>query len=173
MAYPDDPGARRHATGGTSQAAAASVKPKAGAQAQAVLAMLADGPASPEELTTRLHRRGEPALLTSIRARCTQLHKLGLVADSGLRGLGESGRAKVIRWRLTSAEERAAAPEANSRETIYLRRAGRVVLVGYTSGDHDGLLARFVCPDMAAVAGQALARKFGATFTGLSPEAAS
>jgi hypothetical protein len=45
-------------------------------------------------------------LLNSVRARCTQLRALGRVVDSGQRGKGESGKVRVIRWRVATADER-------------------------------------------------------------------
>lgn len=66
---------------------------------------LANGPGTPEEVHARIALPGERLLLTSVRARICQLHRLGRLVDSGTRGLGESLRAKVIRWRLATAEE--------------------------------------------------------------------
>jgi hypothetical protein len=108
--YPKTPGWRPGALE-TSRLAAESVAPTAGRMMDRVEAYIRDhGPASPEEITAGLVRPGERILLNSIRARVCQLHKLGHVADAGRdkRGIGESGRVGVIRWRVTTPEERAA-----------------------------------------------------------------
>ncbi len=114
--YPSTPGWRPGAPE-TSRLAAELVAPSAGRMMDRVEAFIRDhGPASPEEITAGLVRPGERLLLTSIRARVCQLHKLGHVVDAGRdkRGIGESGRVGVIRWRVTTPEERAerAATEA-------------------------------------------------------------
>jgi hypothetical protein len=70
--------------------------------------LLAEEPASPEQLHAKLASAGVKSLLTSIRARVCQLHKLGEVVDSGRRGIGESGTAKVVVWRLATPAEQAA-----------------------------------------------------------------
>ena len=107
--YPENPGWRHQATGETSREAALSVFDTARPMMQVLEDLLADGPASPEQLTERLSDMvGRRVLLTSVRARVCQLHKLGRVKDSGGRDLGESGRVRVILWRLTTPEERAA-----------------------------------------------------------------
>jgi hypothetical protein len=113
--YPKTPGWRPGALE-TSRLAAESVAPTAGRMMDRVEAYIRDhGPVSPEEITAGLVRPGERLLLTSVRARVCQLHKLGHLADAGRdkRGIGESGRVGVIRWRVTTPEERAerAAPE--------------------------------------------------------------
>jgi hypothetical protein len=114
--YPSTPGWRPGALE-TSRLAAEFVAPSAGRMMDRVEAFIRDhGPVSPEEITAGLVRPGERLLLTSVRARVCQLHKLGHVADAGRdkRGIGESGRVGVIRWRVTTPEERAdrAASEA-------------------------------------------------------------
>ena len=105
MSFPHEPGWRAGPHSATSQAAAESVREKAPAMLRVVSDILAEGPASPEQLHAVLAERGTPALLTSVRARVCQLHKQGRVVDSGQRGLGESRRAKVIVWRLSTADE--------------------------------------------------------------------
>ena len=74
------------------------------------------GPGTCEEVTERMALPGERLLLTSVRARVCQLHKQGKVVDSGTRGLGESLRAKVVRWRLATPEEFAAFHTAKKAE---------------------------------------------------------
>lgn len=110
MTFPHEPGWRDQ---DTSRAAAALVRPKAPTMLARVLELLEEvGPASPEQLHAALSARGERALLTSIRARVCQLHKLGRLVDTGDRALGESGHAKVIVWRLLTPEEQAVSSPA-------------------------------------------------------------
>jgi hypothetical protein len=104
MRYPDGPG---HKGTETSRAAAEFVAPSAGRMMDRVEAYLqAAGPASPEEISAGIAQPGEILLLNSVRARCTQLRALGRVVDSGQRGKGESGKVRVIRWRVATADER-------------------------------------------------------------------
>lgn len=66
---------------------------------------LANGPGTCEELHVRLERRlGKRVLLTSVRARVCQLHRQGLAFNTGEKGIGESGTAKVVRWALMPSE---------------------------------------------------------------------
>lgn len=118
MTYPQEPGWRQSVTE-TSKAAALLQREKAQSMMARVEAMLADGPASCEQLHEKLSEDGERILLTSVRARVCQLHRLGRVRDSGGRALGESLRAKVVVWRLATADERtafAAALEGDEHE---------------------------------------------------------
>lgn len=108
MQYPQQPGWRAQASGETSREAAIAARAKARPMMALIEELLADGPASPEQLHARLTEDGSRVLLTSVRARVCQLHKLGRVVDTGKRSLGESLRAKVIVWRLATSEERAA-----------------------------------------------------------------
>lgn len=62
------------------------------------------GPHTPEEVHEKLSREGR-ILLTSVRARICGLHKGGRLIASGEKGLGESRRSKVIRWRVTTPAE--------------------------------------------------------------------
>lgn len=102
------PLSRRNAVGGTSRQASLDVAPAAKPMMQAIEGFLTFAPHTPEELHAKLSEGGRRVLLTSVRARVCGLHKAGRVTDSGERGLGESGRSKVIRWRLTDTAERAA-----------------------------------------------------------------
>lgn len=102
--YPQEPGYRQSATGETSKAAALSVKPRAPTQCALVLEALAEGPATPEQITDRINRGGKRILLMSARPRCSQLVRLGKIVDSGERGIGEGG-CKAIRWRLATTNE--------------------------------------------------------------------
>lgn len=104
--YPHELGYQQQANGATTSKDAAQTA-TAGAKGMAadVLALLQDhGPKSPEELVGLFKEKlGKRVLLTSVRARCTQLFRLHKIEDSGSRGLGESGRCKVIRWRVRLA----------------------------------------------------------------------
>ena len=106
MSYPQEPTAR-NGSAQTAFDAAELVKPKAAKMMDRVERYIIDhGPASPEEITHAIREPDEHLLLTSIRARVCQLHKLGRVKDSGERGVGESLRSRVIRWRASTPEER-------------------------------------------------------------------
>jgi hypothetical protein len=113
--YPHVPGWKGRST---SRAAAHAQRPKVKAMWARVLDCLneAEGePLTPEQIMDRLSTPERPLLLTSIRPRCSELARLGLIRDSGLRGRGEGG-CKAIRWAvvngsgLTGGE--AAAPPA-------------------------------------------------------------
>lgn len=69
-----------------------------------IWAIYQTGPHTPEEVHAKLSREG-PLLLTSVRARVCQLHKAGRLVASGEKGLGESMRSRVIRWRATTPVE--------------------------------------------------------------------
>jgi len=60
-----------------------------------------------EEALALLEADGENWLLTTVRARMCDLRRDGYVIQSGRRGIGESGVAKVAAWRCTSEAERA------------------------------------------------------------------
>lgn len=115
-AYPAAPGWRQSATGETSREAAEAIRAKAPRMLDRVRELLAEGPASPEQLHAKLARAGVPTLLTSVRARVCQLRAMGEVCDSGARGKGESNRAKVIVWRLTTPDERSHAAAMRAME---------------------------------------------------------
>ena len=96
----------RRGSKSTSVAAAIDATPKAPTMTDRIWAMLEHGPLSPEEAHAKLEAEdGGRVLLTSVRARMCGLHKSGRVVDSGERGLGESQRSKVVRWRRATAEE--------------------------------------------------------------------
>ena len=105
MTFPHEPSWRYGPHSQTSRAAALSVKVRAPGVMIVLAELLKEESASPEQLQAKLAERGRRVLLTSIRARVCQLHKLGRVVDSGARSLGESGHREVIVWRLTTAEE--------------------------------------------------------------------
>lgn len=106
--YPESPGWRA-GSAETSRLAAEHVAPTAGRMMDRAEDYIRDhGPASPEEVAAGIAGPGERLLLNSVRARVCQLRSLGRVVDAGpeWRGIGESGRVKVIRWRVTTPEER-------------------------------------------------------------------
>lgn len=99
----------RRGSKSTSVAAAIDATPHAPNMTDRIWSMLEHGPLTPEEAHAKLEAEdGARVLLTSVRARMCGLHKSGRVVDSGERGLGESQRSKVIRWRRTTPEEYAA-----------------------------------------------------------------
>ena len=88
------------ATGGTSQTAAKAVKPVSSATCLAILDYIRRfGASSCEEVVGGLKLEGLSLLLNTARARICDLHKAGMLMDSGERGLGESGKCRVVRWR--------------------------------------------------------------------------
>lgn len=94
----------------TSVLAAIETTARAPAMIDRVWAFSAEGPFTPEEATARLQEEndkdgGGRVLLTSVRARICGLHKAGRLTDSGERGLGESNRSKVVKWRRTTPAE--------------------------------------------------------------------
>lgn len=96
----------RRGSKSTSVAAAIDATPQAPNMTDRIWSMLERGPLTPEEAHAKLQAEdGGRVLLTSVRARMCGLHKSGRVVDSGERGLGESQRSKVIRWRRATPEE--------------------------------------------------------------------
>lgn len=89
----------------TSKAAAQTAALGSKSMMERIAGALASRAMTPEELGALFAEQGQPALLTSIRARCTQLNRLGRVVPSGSFGKGESGKVRVIRWRLATEEE--------------------------------------------------------------------
>ena len=107
--WPNAPAWRHHSQGETAREAALAVTPSSKTMMQMIVDLLGEGPASPEHLTDKLtDLLGRRVLLTSVRARVCQLRAQGRVVDSGFRDIGESGRVRVIRWRLATADELAA-----------------------------------------------------------------
>lgn len=89
---------RKDATGETSHEAAKAASRLACTLRRAVYDVLStSGPMTPEEVTDALRASGGRFILVSIRARCSDLHRAGLIRDSGSRGIGEGGQ-KAIRW---------------------------------------------------------------------------
>ncbi|QUD86954.1 hypothetical protein [Phenylobacterium montanum] len=98
--YPEHPGLKGPSD--TGPAAAASFAPKAKTIRERTLLELERGPATAEQVAERLGLH-----FMIVRARCSELRALGLVADSGERGAGALG-GRVIVWRATTAAEREA-----------------------------------------------------------------
>ena len=103
---PPPPRWRRNSTGETAKAAALAMRPRAKTLRQRVLDHVEERPGTPEDVQARLKAEGVFHLVSSIRPRFTELKAVGLVCDSGARGLGESGRCKSVVWRATTPEER-------------------------------------------------------------------
>lgn len=101
----DGPGLyRKNATGETSREAAKGSKKTL---RQRVLERIERGPASAEMIFAELRAEGVQTVLTSIRPRCTDLLKRGLVRDSGQRGKSEGGKRSII-WERTTPDQEAA-----------------------------------------------------------------
>jgi len=98
---------KRSSIGETAEAAAKSIGRKAPTLRQRVLDHLAAGPATPEQLLALIRKDGVFTVLTSIRPRCSELARLGLITDSGKRQPGEGCGAAIV-WRVTTDDERAA-----------------------------------------------------------------
>lgn len=105
----------------TSVAAAIDATPKARPMIERIWEIYQEGAFTPEEVHQRLIADGERPLLTSVRARICGLHKAGRLIDSGERGLGESNKSKVVRWRRTTTPEFSAhiALQAAKTETAH------------------------------------------------------
>lgn len=86
------------ATGETSKAAARKARATSSKLCRAILGHIRDnGPASPEELRGALAPEGFSSLVNTHRARCSDLAHMGLLIDSGERGVSEAG-SRVIKW---------------------------------------------------------------------------
>jgi hypothetical protein len=109
MAEPDFSGPvrwRKDATGETARLAAiakAITAPKQRERVYGVLAAVHPEAMTPEQITRALHDAGGRDLLMSIRPRCSELARMGLIRDSGLRGMGEGG-CKAIKWVATTGD---------------------------------------------------------------------
>lgn len=98
---------RRNATGETSRMAALAVARKAPTLRKRVLEILTEGPAIPETVFAQMRAEGFRTVLTSIRPRCSELARMGLITDSGRREKGEGGCSAIV-WRATTPEEQRA-----------------------------------------------------------------
>ena len=95
---------RRNAIGETSRLAALAVASRAPTLRQRVLEILSQGPAIPETIFAQMKAEGVRTVLTSIRPRCSELARMGLITDSGRREKGEGGCSAIV-WRLTTPAE--------------------------------------------------------------------
>lgn len=109
---------RNNATGETSHDAAKGNKRTL---RERVLERIERGPCIPETILADLRAAGVSTVLTSIRPRCSELVRLGLICDSGQREKGEGG-CRAIVWRLTTAAEEAAYLSALDDEPKRLHR---------------------------------------------------
>ncbi len=98
---------RRNAIGETSRLAALAVASRAPTLRQRVLEILSEGPAIPETIFAQMRAEGVRTVLTSIRPRCSELARMGLITDSGRREKGEGGCSAIV-WRVTTPDEQAA-----------------------------------------------------------------
>lgn len=105
--YPDAPGWKgTGVTAETSKAGADLVAPTASKMEDRCEAYIrANGPSCPEEVTAGIAMPGERLLLTSVRARICGLRAKGRLIATDERGLGESGKVRVIKWRCATADE--------------------------------------------------------------------
>ncbi len=110
------PFARAGATGETSAAAAEIAGRSALKLRDRLFMRIERRPSTPEELQQWLADEGSPTLLTTIRSRVCDMRRDGLLVDNGTRGLGESRKARVIRWRVTTASERQAALQGEASQ---------------------------------------------------------
>lgn len=95
---------KKSATGETAKAAAAVMTPKAPTLRQRVLDRIRMEPAIPETILADLLAEGVQTVLTSVRPRCSELVRLGLIKDSGRRQKGEGGCNAIV-WEACSVEE--------------------------------------------------------------------
>ena len=98
---------RRNATGETAREAAGGMREKPQPLRQLVLDEIEREPQTGEQVLTRLRAAGVATVLYSVKPRLSDLHQMGLITDSGRRGVSESGKARSIVWRPTTAQERA------------------------------------------------------------------
>lgn len=106
---------RRNSIGETAKDAAQGVAPRAQTLRQLTLDMIEAGPATGEAVYAKLSEQGVRCVLYSIKPRLSELARQGLVKDSGVRGLSDSGKCRSIVWVATSPEEREAFKVAQAR----------------------------------------------------------
>ena len=119
-----EPRWRKGSRGGTAQDAAKAVKPSAQTLRLMTLQEIEAEPATPEAVFARVKARGVQTVLGSIRPRTTELADAGLIINTGLRGLSESGKCRSIVWRRTSPEEQA---EILARKAEAVERLARAL----------------------------------------------
>lgn len=101
--YPHDQAG--HKGRDTGRAAAALQQPRLKEMREIILAEFDNGPGNPEAIWQRLKRRGFDFWPMTVRCRVSDLNKLGLVIDTGERGVALSGKAKSIIWRKATSDE--------------------------------------------------------------------
>lgn len=87
-AYPHAPGYRRRAT---SKAAADAIAPRAVKLRDLVFAEIKKRDGTADEIAKRLRQT-----VLATRPRCTELAKLGLITDAGIRRSNVSGRSAIV-----------------------------------------------------------------------------
>lgn len=106
--YPTSPGYR--ATD-TSQAAAEAMKPKVSVLRQVVLDALSVRPMTTLEIAHHIKQRYE-----ATQPRTSELKDMGLIEDSGLRGISRDPRKRAIIWRLKQpADSSDQTPQTNTQ----------------------------------------------------------
>jgi hypothetical protein len=98
---------RRNSTAETARAAAQAGDRRTLRQRVLDLIEASPSPLIPEEVLAKVIAEGVNTVLTSVRPRCSELARMGLIKDSGERRRGEGG-CNAIAWRATTIEERAA-----------------------------------------------------------------
>ncbi len=88
MNYPHEAGWKQ---GGTSKDAALAIEPKAKTVRDRVLEMLTDHAMTPDECADAM---GESIL--TVRPRCSELFRRGLLIDTGIRRKNSSGRPAIV-----------------------------------------------------------------------------
>lgn len=94
---------RRNARGETSKGAALARDRRP--LREQVLDLIEGEAGTPEAVFAKLRAAGVNTVLTSVRPRCSELARMGLIKDSGRRAPGEGGRAAIV-WTATTTEER-------------------------------------------------------------------
>jgi len=107
---------RRSSIGETAKEAAQSVAPRAQTLREMTLDLIEQAPATGEAVYAKLSEQGVACVLYSIKPRLSELSRQGLVTDSGMRGMSDSGKCRSIVWRATTAAERAAFREAQAAQ---------------------------------------------------------
>ena len=94
------------ATGETSRAAAKIAAFTSSETCRAIRAAIAArGDATAEEAHTDLIELGHDAVLNTIRARISDMARVGMLTATARRGVSASGRCRSIAWRLSTPEE--------------------------------------------------------------------
>lgn len=91
--YPETPG---HRDTDTSRAAAEDVRPKVSVLRQMVLDALSVRPMTTLEIAHHCRQRYE-----TLQPRSSELKNMGLIEDSGARGISRDPRKKAIIWKLS------------------------------------------------------------------------